>query len=199
MVHDTALQETGTFTFFTALSIFAILRARTSQSVWPAAGAGVALEYRDSEEAAQSALSPDDQRQLNLIGSSPRRRNDWDEHCAYSWMRFHTLDVVSGALRKVSAGFSWRRRLYFVFFTHDPLRSGRPFLDRLSMAGDAAHLAARCLFIAVTAVFRAHTSHRAYLDVYGIVFAAYVLISTYGTLPLRPFRLGSKARTPHNE
>jgi len=30
-------------------------------------------------------------------------------------------------------------------------------------------------FTAVTAVFWAHTSHRSYLDVYWIVFAAYVL------------------------
>jgi 4-amino-4-deoxy-L-arabinose transferase-like glycosyltransferase len=41
--HDTALQETGTFTFLTAVAILMFLRARKAQSLWPALAAGAML------------------------------------------------------------------------------------------------------------------------------------------------------------
>ena len=52
IVHDTALQETGMFTFLTALAVFALLRARRSQRwmVWASAGfcLGAALLTRQT-------------------------------------------------------------------------------------------------------------------------------------------------------
>jgi 4-amino-4-deoxy-L-arabinose transferase-like glycosyltransferase len=43
VVHDTALQETGLYTFLTALAVFLLLRARRNGSVVTGVGAGLAL------------------------------------------------------------------------------------------------------------------------------------------------------------
>jgi 4-amino-4-deoxy-L-arabinose transferase-like glycosyltransferase len=40
--HDTALQETSTFTFLTAAAVVILLKARKAPSLWPSLAAGVA-------------------------------------------------------------------------------------------------------------------------------------------------------------
>jgi apolipoprotein N-acyltransferase len=92
--------------------------------------------------------------------------------------------VLQGAFHKLEAGFSWRLNP-----VREPLAQAAYFVGYVPIAvlGIVGVFLARrrreailigmlfLAFMAVTAVFWAHTSHRSYLDVYWIVFAASVM------------------------
>ena len=103
---------------------------------------------------------------------------------AFDFMRANPAWVARAALRKLQAAFSWRMSP-----RHDGWGQAVYALGYLPVAvlgligmfvarrkAETALIALLFLgFMAVTAVFFAHTSHRSYLDVYWMVFAASVL------------------------
>jgi 4-amino-4-deoxy-L-arabinose transferase-like glycosyltransferase len=113
------------------------------------------------------------------------QRSDWYMAEGWRYVAAHPGEIAAGALRKEAAGFSW---------VLNPEREGpvglaytlsyMPLLA-LGLAGMAlaridwreASLVGLQFagFIVVTAIFWAHTSHRVYLDVYLMVFAALVI------------------------
>jgi hypothetical protein len=111
-------------------------------------------------------------------------QSDWYAHRAVVYMRENPFAVLRGMLRKLDAGFSWRLNPY-----REPLAQAAYSLGYVPVMilgligmfiarGRQEVLLIGLLFMAfvfVTAIFWAHTSHRSYLDVYWIVFAASVL------------------------
>jgi hypothetical protein len=125
-------------------------------------------------------------------------QSDWFAHRALVYMRENPFAVLRGMLRKLDAGFSWRLNPY-----REPLAQAAYSIGYLPVMilGLTGMFMARgrreviligllfMAFIFVTAIFWAHTSHRSYLDVYWIVFAASVLekIRTSAEQPERTF------------
>ena len=265
VVHDTALQETGMFTFLTALSVFLLLRAGRSASFpkWVAAGLalGAAVLTRQtlapfaigallwlawrrkvrqslaaglpfallvgawlirnevvvgspilssefgrqlwnannsktfshypaesidrSADEAFDALSVEERKQLEALSGNEVGESEWFRGKGLDYVRTHPFVTLSSAVRKVAAGFSWRcnpKREPIVQAVY--LASYGP----ISILGVLGLILARrfwrehsliyllfSTFIGVTAIFWSHTSHRSYLDVYFIVFAAYAI------------------------
>lgn len=133
---------------------------------------------------ALKALAPADQAELNQLAANEIASSKWFAKRALTYIRTHPWLTVQGAFHKLEAGFSWR------------LNPGRERMAQAAYAlayvpiavlGIAGMIRARrrretiligmlyLSFMAVTVVFWAHTSHRSYLDVYWIVFAASVV------------------------
>ena len=134
-----------------------------------------------SVNTAWSGLTPDEAAYIR--STDEVRQNGWFISKALEYIQQHPKETVIRAVRKVAAGFSWtlnprRERLVQVvyFLSYVPV---------LLMGIVGAWLARRrwreygliaglfLSFIVVTAIFFAHTSHRVFLDVYLIIFAAY--------------------------
>ncbi|HKO42658.1 MAG TPA: glycosyltransferase family 39 protein [Pyrinomonadaceae bacterium] len=138
-------------------------------------------------------LSPEEDAAIQQLSIDEVRQNAWFIDKALDYIRQHPQETAVRAFRKVAAGFSWTlnpRRERFVqvvyFLSYVPV---------LLMAIAGAWLARRrwrdygliaglfLSFIIVTAIFFAHTSHRVFLDVYLIIFAAYAfhrIVQRYG-------------------
>jgi 4-amino-4-deoxy-L-arabinose transferase-like glycosyltransferase len=136
-----------------------------------------------SREEAWLRLSEIDRADLRRLDEN--QRSIWFTHRALAYMRENPWSVLQGMVRKVDAAFSWRLNpfrekplaqvtysiayvpiailgvigIFLAGWRHEVILIGMLFVA----------------FICVTAVFWAHTSHRSYLDVYLIVFAASVL------------------------
>jgi 4-amino-4-deoxy-L-arabinose transferase-like glycosyltransferase len=138
-----------------------------------------------SAYAARQAMSPADRRAVAALPEAAR--SNWFMQRALAYMAAHPGETLAGAARKLAAGFSpvlnpERDRATEIAYA----LSYTPILA-LGLIGLAA--AARrgwreqslvwlqfAGFALVTAVFWAHTSHRVYLDVYLMVFAAPVIL-----------------------
>jgi 4-amino-4-deoxy-L-arabinose transferase-like glycosyltransferase len=137
-----------------------------------------------SRDEAWLKLSEQDRVDLQQLANDENARSNWFANRALVYMRKNPLLVLKGVVRKLEAAFSWRL---------NPLREP-PVQLAYSIAYVPVaifglfgmYLARRrreviligmlfLAFICVTAVFWAHTSHRSYLDVYLIVFAASVM------------------------
>jgi 4-amino-4-deoxy-L-arabinose transferase-like glycosyltransferase len=137
-----------------------------------------------SRNQAWSKLTPEDHAEIERLADDEIATSNWFVHRAMGFIRANPLLALKGAFRKVEAGFSWR------------LNPGREPLAQAAYAVSYVPVAALGIvgmfyarrrrevvligmlflaFICVTAVFWAHTSHRSYLDVYWIVFAASVV------------------------
>lgn len=135
-----------------------------------------------SVNTAWRGLTPEEDGYIRLSADEVRQ-NEWFINKALDYIKQHPQETVTRAFRKVAAGFSWslnprRERLVQVvyFLSYVPV---------LMMGIAGAWLARRrwkdygliaglfLSFIIVTAIFFAHTSHRVFLDVYLIIFAAY--------------------------
>jgi len=276
VVHDTALQETGMFTFMTALSVFLLLKARRGSSllVWTLAGlalgaavltrqtlapfGGAALlwlilfgegsrrqrllrcaavflplsvmvgswlarNYRlvgapvltsefgrqlwnannaktfshypgesidRSAGEAFAAFTPTERRQLDALGDNEIRESDWFLRKGLGYITDHPLETLQSGARKIAAGFSWsfnptREPLVQLtyLFSYAPISILGSLGMILTWRQWREHGPIYLLFLtftAVTAIFWAHTSHRSYLDIYWMVFAAYVLNRLFG-------------------
>lgn len=135
--------------------------------------------------AAYAALPPEQQTELDRLSGDAAATSDRYRQRAIAFMREDPWRTVQYAARKLEAAFSW---------------TFNPYRGRLAQAAYAASYVPIALlgitgmvlarrrpetmliamlylaFIAVSAVFFAHTSHRSYLDIYWIVFAAAVLV-----------------------
>jgi hypothetical protein len=108
-------------------------------------------------------------------------------------MRENPLLVAQGAVRKLAAGFSWRLNPY-----RDAVAEAAYSIGYVPVIvfGIWGMLLAReepgtaliglliLAYCSVTAIFWSHTSHRSYLDVYLIVFAASVIDRAWRRLEL---------------
>jgi 4-amino-4-deoxy-L-arabinose transferase-like glycosyltransferase len=136
-----------------------------------------------SAKAAQDALTRAARKTLAAMPETVR--SDWYLAEAWRYIAAHPGEIALGAVRKEAAGFSW---------VLNPEREGPVglaytlsylpvfILGLLGMALARTDWREASLiwlqfagFIAVTAIFWAHTSHRVYLDVYLMIFAAPML------------------------
>ena len=134
---------------------------------------------------AASALTPAEQAQLAALAGGEVGQDDWFLRRALEYMRAHPRETAHAAGRKLLAGFSW---------TLNPEKDSRAqiayaisYVPIVILAVVGVSLTWRrwrelsliyllvLSFAAVAAVFFAHTSHRSFLDVYFIVFAAHAV------------------------
>ena len=137
-----------------------------------------------SRDEAWLKLSETDRADLQRLANDENARSNWFAHRALVYMRENPLLVLQGMFRKLDAAFSWRLNPF-----REPLAQAAYSIAYVPVAilGLVGMFLARrrreviligmlfIAFICVTAVFWAHTSHRSYLDVYLIVFAASVV------------------------
>jgi 4-amino-4-deoxy-L-arabinose transferase-like glycosyltransferase len=151
-----------------------------------------------SRDEAMRNLSVTDTAQLAALAKDERATSNWYMHRALAFMRANPSAVLTGAVRKIEAGFSsrlnpHRERLaqaaYFVGYFPVAVLGLLGMAMARKQPGTILVALLFLTFIAVTAIFWAHTSHRTYLDVYWIVFAASVLAG----IRLRP---RSRAKPP---
>jgi 4-amino-4-deoxy-L-arabinose transferase-like glycosyltransferase len=151
-----------------------------------------------SRDEAMRNLSVTDAAQLAALAKDERATSIWYMNRALAFMRANPSAVLSGAVRKIEAGFSsrlnpYRERLaqaaYFVGYFPVAVLGLLGMAMARKKPGTILVALLFLNFIAVTAIFWAHTSHRTYLDVYWIVFAASVLAG----IRLRP---PSRAKPP---
>jgi 4-amino-4-deoxy-L-arabinose transferase-like glycosyltransferase len=137
-----------------------------------------------SRDQAWLNLSEADRAELQRLAYDENGRSNWFAHRALVYMGENPLLVLRGMFQKLDAAFSWRLNPY-----REPLAEVVYAIAYVPVAilGLIGMFLARgrreviliemlfIVFICVTAVFWAHTSHRSYLDVYLIVFTASVL------------------------
>ena len=138
-----------------------------------------------SSDAAMAALSPAENLEIERLGADELGLSDWFLNKGLVYIQNHPLETAYGALRKVGAGFSW---------TFNPVRESvvqAVYLvsyGPISILGPLGMVLARrrwkehgliylqfFAFIIVSMLYWAHTSHRSYLDIYLIIYAAYML------------------------
>ena len=178
----------------------AVLTSQTGSALWtgnnPETFSRYPAESIDrSRDEAWLKLSETDRADLQRLANDEIGRSRWFAHRALAYMRENQLLVLRGILHKLDAGFSWRLNPY-----REPLAQAVYSIAYVPVAilGLIGMFLARrrreviliamlfIAFIGVTAVFWAHTSHRSYLDVYWIVFAASVVERVWTAL--RPSR-----------
>ena len=136
-----------------------------------------------SREAAFASMSAKDQQTAASLGELAS--DDFFLQKGLEYVRGNPQEALVGALRKIAAGFSWIlnpvrepfvQAAYFVSYV--PVL----ILGLLGMVLSRRNWKVHSLiylqflsFIVVSAAFFAHTSHRSHLDVYLIVFAAFVV------------------------
>jgi 4-amino-4-deoxy-L-arabinose transferase-like glycosyltransferase len=153
-----------------------------------------------SREKASRTLSQIDR--ANLQHLDENRRSIWFAQRAVTYIRQNPWLVVQGMIRKVEAAFSWRLNPF-----REPLAQVAYSIAYVPIAifgvvglflagwrGEVILIGMLFIaFICVTAVFWAHTSHRSYLDIYLIVFAASLMQRSWTALsgafkgPLSPW------------
>src|SRR5262249_36329536 len=111
-------------------------------------------------------------------------RSNWFAHRAVVFMRENPSLVLQGMFRKLDAAFSWRLNPHRGSLAQSAYAISYVPIAVLGLIGMFLTRRRReviliamlfVAFIGVSAIFWAHTSHRSYLDVYWIVFAASVV------------------------
>lgn len=150
-----------------------------------------------SKDEAIEALPLGDRQALDRMGSDEAMRSRWFLHKAIAYISTHREQTAIDGVRKIAAGFSWlpspRHGLFenLVYAcTYGPvmlLGLWGMWRRRACWREDSLVYLLFATFIAITAVFWAHTDHRSYLDVYWIVFGAGAAVETIaGRTPRRP-------------
>jgi 4-amino-4-deoxy-L-arabinose transferase-like glycosyltransferase len=135
-----------------------------------------------SQRAALEALSPQENAEIEALDANEAAVDQWFLRKGLAYMRENPWQTVVNGVRKIGAAFCWLpspRRSFWPNLVY--LLSYAPVMI-LGLWGMWAgrehwreHLLIYGLFVsfaAVTAVFFGHTSYRAYLDLYWIIFAA---------------------------
>jgi 4-amino-4-deoxy-L-arabinose transferase-like glycosyltransferase len=135
-----------------------------------------------SKHVAFEALGPQEKAEIEALGTNEASVDQWFRRKGLEYIREHPWLTFSNGFRKVTAAFDWLpspRRGFWPNLVH-ALSFGPVMLLGLwgmwlSRHQWNEHLIFYGLFVsfaAVTAIFHGHTSHRVYLDLYWIVFAA---------------------------
>ncbi len=141
-----------------------------------------------SKGEAIGALTPADQKQLQVLSKHENAMSRWFAHKAWDYIKQHPGQTVVDGLRKIAAGFSLLpspRRGRLADLTH-AISYGFVMVTGLwgmwrrrdQWRDDSLIYLLFGSFVAVTAVFWAHTSHRVFLDVYWIVFGSGALVTS---------------------
>jgi hypothetical protein len=131
------------------------------------------------------AFSPQEQAEMKALGKDEVALDRWFLRAGIKYIYQHPSLTLTNAFRKLGAAFGWLPSPRHSFWPNLSHAVSYGFILILGLWGMWAsrrcwrvHLIFYGLFISfagVTAVFYGHTSHRAYLDVYFVVFAAGVL------------------------
>lgn len=131
-----------------------------------------------------SRLPRNDQAQIDRYSSDPATISERYKRRAIEFMREDPWRTAQYAARKLTAAFSWTFNPYRGQLAQWAYAASYVPVMLLGIAGmvltrrrpETMLIAMLYLaFIGVSAVFFAHTSHRSYLDIYWIVFAAEML------------------------
>ena len=137
-----------------------------------------------SRDVAVSHLTTEDRAELEALSGDQRASGAWYARRALDFMRAQPGWVAQAAWRKIEAGFSWRLSPQREPLAQLAYALGYVPVALLGLAGMALAWRKRetglivlmvLAFLAVSAVFLSHTSHRVFLDVYLMVFSASVL------------------------
>jgi 4-amino-4-deoxy-L-arabinose transferase-like glycosyltransferase len=131
-------------------------------------------------------LTQADRTEFKSLAHDEIAASNWLAHRAFEFIRANPRLVLEGAVLKLEAAFSWRLNPHREFLAQAAYAIGYVPIAILGIVG--MFLARRrdeviligmlfLAFMGITAVFFANTSQRTYLDVYWIVFAAYLLES----------------------
>jgi 4-amino-4-deoxy-L-arabinose transferase-like glycosyltransferase len=134
------------------------------------------------------ALSPTDRAEIEALEPNEVAVDQWFLRKGLDYMREDPWRTISNGVRKISAAFcvlpSPRRNLWpsmAYFLSYGPVMTIGLWGMWTGRRNWREHLIFYMLFgtfVAVAAIYFGHTSHRAYLDVYWIVFAAGVLAAS---------------------
>ncbi|SRR6266436_850365 len=134
-------------------------------------------------------LPPGDDNTIKQLSNDEVAQNSWFLHKAFGYMKEHPGESFKRVFSKVGAAFSWRQnpaREGFVqtmyFFSYFPtliLAIAGAWISRRRWREHILIYGLFASFIIVTAIFFAHTSHRTFLDVFLIVFAANAVFAFY--------------------
>jgi hypothetical protein len=158
-----------------------------------------------SRDEAWRNLSAADRAELADRANDEIATSNWYAHRALEFMRANPFVVAKGALQKIEAGFSWwlnpyRERsaeaAYFVGYVPVAILGILGMVLAREQPGTVLIAMLYLAFIAVTAILWAHTSHRSYLDVYWIIFAASVIERFWASLTSF-FKLQISRQKPH--
>ena len=138
-----------------------------------------------SQVVALAALSSQEKSELEARQHNEALVDEWFRKKGLDYIRDHPWQTLGNGLRKIVDAFGWLpspRRSFWPSLVH-ALSYGPVMIFGLwGMWASRRHWREHSIFYAqfvafaaVTAVFFGHTSYRAYLDVYWIVFAAGVL------------------------
>ena len=132
-----------------------------------------------------ASLTPADRAELAPLADNGAAESDWYLARGLAWIAHHPGEALEGAVRKLAAAFGPmpvpRKGLLgdavhaLSFFPILLLALAMLWQRRRHWRQDALVHAHLVLFAGITAVLWAQTSHRSYLDVYLIVFAAGIL------------------------
>lgn len=167
----------------------AVLSSQTGSALWKGNNPQTFSAYPSSSidistGNAWTALPEADKAGVERLGGDEIKESNWYARRALGFMRAHPWITIEGGFRKLEAAFSWRlnpvreplaQASYAVFYA--PISILGLFGLFLGRRNPGVILIGMLFiaFMAVTAVFWAHTSHRSYLDVYLIVLAASVI------------------------
>lgn len=145
-----------------------------------------------SQEVALAALSPGDKAELDALRPNEAAVDNWFLKKGLNYMYEHPWLTIVGSVRKISAAFCllpsprhsfWPNLVYL--FSYGPvmiLGLWGMWAGRHDWREHLIFYALFASFIGITAIYFGHTSYRAYLDVYWIVFAAGALTQLWGKI-----------------
>jgi 4-amino-4-deoxy-L-arabinose transferase-like glycosyltransferase len=141
-----------------------------------------------SKSEATNSLTAQDHAELDRIADDAAATDHWYMHKGLDYIRSHPRQTIVDGFHKITVGFGWlpapRRGLAMDLvhaFSYGPvmvLGLWGMWRHRTHWREDSLIYLLFATFMLVTAIFWAQTSHRAYLDVYWIVFGAGVLSET---------------------
>jgi 4-amino-4-deoxy-L-arabinose transferase-like glycosyltransferase len=136
-----------------------------------------------SDRDAYNALSPAELQELEKLANNEIAQSDWFARRGLQFIRDNPWLTLRRAFLKILVAFSWKmsparepaiQAIYFLsYFPVFLLGLAGMILSRSRRAELSLFAILFLCFIAITAVYWAHTSHRSYLDVYFIVFSSH--------------------------
>jgi 4-amino-4-deoxy-L-arabinose transferase-like glycosyltransferase len=145
-----------------------------------------------SQDVAVAALTPHDKAELKALGANEAAVDNWFLKKGVDYMLENPWLTIASGFRKIGAAFCllpsprhnfWPNLVYF--FSYAPvmiLGLWGMWAGRRNWREHLIFYALFASFIGVTAIFFGHTSYRAYLDVYWIVFAAGFLAQVWSKI-----------------
>jgi 4-amino-4-deoxy-L-arabinose transferase-like glycosyltransferase len=142
-----------------------------------------------SRDAAIKALGPEEKAQIQALRGNEAAVDQWFRQKGLEFIREHPWLSLGNGLRKVATAFGWLpspRKTFWPNLVHALSYGSVMSLGLWGMWAGRRHWREHLIFYAlflsfaaITAVLFGHTSHRSYLDLYWIVFAAGALARLY--------------------